>query len=174
MLLMALASFALVMVFPALVIFAAVRDATSFTIPNWISLAIVAAFLPAAALLHLPLLTVLGALGVGFAFLVAGMGMFALRWIGGGDAKLFAACGLWLGWPAAPAFLVWTAVAGGVLALALLSGRKWAGYYPGARPQWITRLVTPGGDIPYGLAIAAGALAAFPTSLLMHPPLQGL
>jgi len=158
-------------VFPALVIFAAVRDVTTFTIPNWISIAATAAFFPAALILHLPLLAILAAVGVGFGFLVAGMVMFALRWIGGGDAKLFAACGLWLGWPATAPFLVWTAVAGGVLALALLSGRKWSGYYRGVRPQWITRLVTPGGDIPYGVAIAAGALAAFPSSLLMHPPL---
>ena len=171
MFLMALASMLLVTIFPALVLFAAVRDATSFIIPNWISVAVVVAFFPAALVLHLPLLSVLEAVGVGVAFLVAGIVMFALRWIGGGDAKLLAACALWLGWPAAAAFLVWTAVAGGVLALALLSSRKWASYYPGVGPQWFARLMEPRGDIPYGLAIAAGALAAFPSSLLMHPPL---
>ena len=31
------------------------------------------------------------------ATLVAGMVMFALGWIGGGDAKLFAVSGLWIG-----------------------------------------------------------------------------
>ncbi len=166
---MALASLLLVTIFPALVLFAAVQDATTFIIPNWISLALVAAFFPAAATLHLPLLSVLGAVGVGVGFLVAGIVLFALRWIGGGDAKLFAACALWLGWPAAVAFLTWTALAGGVLALALLSGRRWASYYPGVGPSWFARLMAPKGDIPYGLAIAAGALAAFPSSLPMHP-----
>ena len=39
----------LVLVFPALVITAALRDVVSYTIPNWISLALIAAF-PVAAL----------------------------------------------------------------------------------------------------------------------------
>ena len=32
---------------------------------------------------------------------------------------------------------------------------------------WIGRLLTLGGDIPYGVAIAAGALLAWPYSTLM-------
>jgi prepilin peptidase CpaA len=34
-------------------------------------------------------------------------------------------------------------------------------------PAWLERLLAPEGDIPYGIAIAAGALAAFPQSGLM-------
>jgi prepilin peptidase CpaA len=38
---------------------------------------------------------------------------------------------------------------------------------PVRRPAWLDRLLAPAGDIPYGIAIAAGALAAFPHSGLM-------
>jgi prepilin peptidase CpaA len=156
---------ALAVLFPALVIAAALKDLTSYTIPNRISLALVAAFPVAALACGLPA----GALGVhaavGAAALVAGMAMFALGWIGGGDAKLFAAAALWLGWPAAATYAAWTGVAGGGLALALLALRS--GYlrpYVVTGPAWFSRLAEPGENVPYGVAIAAGALAAFPAS----------
>ena len=93
--------------------------------------------------------------------------MFALRWIGGGDAKVMAAAGLWLGVTGAPAFLVWTAIAGGAFACMLLLARFWGQVYVAGAPRWVGRLLEPRGDIPYGVAIAAGALAAFPESPLM-------
>ena len=77
----------LVLAFPALVIVAALRDCTSFTIPNWISLALLAVFLPAAMACGLPIQTIGLALLLGFCALLLGMGMFAAGWIGGGDAK---------------------------------------------------------------------------------------
>jgi prepilin peptidase CpaA len=155
------------LVFPALVILAAVKDATSYTIPNWISLALVAAF-PVAALAHGLSPQAMGVhAAVGAAALVGGMVMFALRWIGGGDAKLFAAAGLWLGWPAASGYVLMTCVAGGALALLLLGLRseRLRPLVP-AGPAWFVRLAEPGENVPYGVAIAVGALAAFPMSAL--------
>ena len=141
---------------------------TSFTIPNWISLAAAAMFVPAALFLGLPLSALGMCAMVGVAALIGGIGMFALGWIGGGDAKLFAACALWLGWPAVAPFLIWTALAGGGLAVMLLWSRRLAGPVIADGPAWVGRLMTPGEDVPYGLAIAAGALIAFPQSLMMH------
>ena len=101
--------------------------------------------------------------------LLAGMGMFAVGWIGGGDAKLFAAASLWLGWPSMPLFLLVTAMAGGGLAVLLLQVRSaWVRPYLVTGPTWLARLATPGGDVPYGVAIALGAMVAFPTSPLVH------
>ena len=77
--------------FPAALIVAALWDLTSFTIPNWISLALVAAFAPAAFAAHPPMGVLLGCLATGGGALLLGMVMFSLGWIGGGDAKLFAA-----------------------------------------------------------------------------------
>ena len=107
-----------------LAVVAALSDATSMTIPNWISAALVLVFLPAALLAHAPAGEIGWSLALGLGALVAGVGMFALRWIGGGDAKLFAAGALWLGPAGAAPFLLWTAVAGGVLALGLISARR--------------------------------------------------
>jgi prepilin peptidase CpaA len=156
-------------IFPALLVFAALRDAMSFTIPNWLCAAAALAFFPVALASGLPLGGWLFALGLFAAFLAAGMAMFALGWIGGGDAKLFAACGLWLGgtgavWP----FLAWTAVAGGGLALLLLFARRLAPGFGAGRAPWLARLLTEGENVPYGVAIAAGALMAFPESPLMQ------
>lgn len=159
---------ALVLVFPALVIVGALRDVVSYTIPNWVSLALVAAFPLAALALGLPLGVAGLHLGVGAAALVCGMILFALGWIGGGDAKLLAAAALWLGWPAAVTFLLVTGLAGGALALGLLTLRSaWLRPVVLLGPPWFNRLAEPGENVPYGLAIAVGALAAFPASPLM-------
>lgn len=153
-----------VAVFPLLVVTAALTDATSYTIPNRLSLMAAGAF-PLAALAAGLSLQALGvSLALGFVALLLGMGLFALRIVGGGDAKLMAACGLWLGWSGFTPFLVWTAVAGGVLAVTLLAGRKLHLYTPAATPAWLRRLLTPGENVPYGVAIAVGALVVFPAS----------
>jgi prepilin peptidase CpaA len=163
---LALAAF-LALSFPALVLTAAANDATSFTIPNWISLALVAIFPIAGLAAGVPLANLGLHAGIGAAALIAGMTMFALRWMGGGDAKLIAATTLWLGWPAALTFMLGAAIAGGALAvivIALRSAPMRAVVLSG--PRWMNRLTEPGEGIPYGVAIAAGALWAFPASPL--------
>jgi prepilin peptidase CpaA len=166
---MTLLQAALLSIFPALLIVAALTDATSFTIPNRISLIMAAAFFPAALALGLPISGVGLQLGMGVAALLAAMGMFAAGWIGGGDAKVFAAACLWLGWSALPAFLMVTAISGGVLAVTLLNVRaEWLQPYMSGAPGWLARLAKPGEAVPYGVAIAVGALAAFPQSALVH------
>ncbi|MEW5683525.1 MAG: prepilin peptidase [Pseudomonadota bacterium] len=155
----------LVLTFPALMVAGGLRDALSYTIPNWVSLALAAIFPLAALAVGLPLPAIGLHLGVGFAALVLGMIMFALRWIGGGDAKLFAAAALWMGWPAMLHFTLYAALAGGGLTLFLLSLRS-----PALRPMammgpgWMNRLAEPQGPVPYGVAIAIGAIAALSVS----------
>lgn len=159
--------FALLLVFPALVVVAGLKDATSYTIPNWISLALIAAFAPVALVSGASLATLGLCLAAGLAALVVGMGMFAAGWIGGGDAKLFAAVVLWLGWPAAGPFMLVTALAGGALTLGLLSLRSgWFEPVLAGSPPWVRKLGAKDGDIPYGVAIAVGALMAFPQGAL--------
>jgi prepilin peptidase CpaA len=160
---------ALLTVYPVLVIVAALSDVTSFTIPNRISVLLFVAFFPAAlALGRQPAELGLDVV-ICLAALVAGMGMFAAGWIGGGDAKLFAAASLWLGWNALPAFLLITAIVGGGFAVLLLNARSsLLRPYLSTGPGWLVRLTTPGAEVPYGVAIAVGALAAFPQSSLMH------
>ena len=159
----------LLLVFPVLVIVAALRDVTSFTIPNWISGLLILAFFPAALLVGIAPMAIGAHLLIGLGALAAGIGMFALRWIGGGDAKLFAAAALWLGPPAALSFVVMTGLAGGALALALISLRSpLLRPYVLSGPAWFGRLADPKEAVPYGVAIAAGALATFADSPLMQ------
>ena len=87
---------------------------------------------------------------------------------GGGDAKLFTACALWLGLPGLLPFLAFTGLTGGVLAAGLIAARNGIiGAYAASGPAWLGRLLTVDEDLPYGLAIAVGALAAFPSSALV-------
>ncbi|MDB5458697.1 MAG: pilus assembly protein CpaA [Caulobacteraceae bacterium] len=159
----------LVVAFPALAIAAALKDLTSYTIPNGISLALAGAFFALAAALGLPLSEVGGHVLVGAIALIGGMALFALGWIGGGDAKLTASCCLWLGWPATQGFLLDTVVVGGVFAVILLTLRA-----PLVRAHmpvaggWFGRLTAPGEPAPYGVAIAIGALLAFPAADLIR------
>lgn len=84
----------------------------------------------------------------------AGLGLFAARWLGGGDVKLLVAVSAWFtlgGW-ALTVFYI--GVAGALLAVAIILVRRGAG--DGARLP----MLKPGGPIPYGIAIAAGAILA--------------
>lgn len=165
----ALLQAALLFLCPALLVVAALKDLTSYTIPNWISLALIVGFFPAALALGMPWASLGLHVGIGVAALIAGMAMFALGWIGGGDAKVFAATALWLGWPASATFLLVTALAGGVLAVTLLAMRSiLLRRYVSAGPPWLSRLAEPGENVPYGLAICIGGLAAFPASSLVQ------
>lgn len=160
-----LAATALSLAFPALVLVAAARDATSFTIPNWISLALAVLFPAAAFAAGMPLPAIGLHVAIGAAALIAGMVMFALRWLGGGDAKLIAAAMLWLGWPALMTFLLAAALTGGALAVLLLTMRRSTlRVFVLRGPPWMVRLAEPGEGVPYGVAIAAGVLAALPAS----------
>ncbi len=159
---------ALLIVFPAVMIFAALTDATSFTIPNRLSVILLIAFVPTALALGRPAGEIGLDVAVGALALLAGMAMFAAGWIGGGDAKLFAVAGLWLGWPAITNFLMITALAGGGLAVILLNARSaYVRTHLAGAPVWLARLTTPGADVPYGVAIAVGALAAYPQTAMM-------
>ncbi|NQE64003.1 prepilin peptidase [Caulobacter sp. RHG1] len=157
----------LLLVFPVLAVIGGLKDLTSYTIPNWISLALIAAFFPAALISGAPLGEIGLCLAVGLGALVLGMGMFAAGWIGGGDGKLFAVCALWVGASGALPFLLYTCLAGGALTFAILFLRS--GFFTpivAGGPGWLRNLGKEGGDLPYGVAIAIGALAAFPEGAL--------
>lgn len=160
-------SLVLLGVMPVLVIIAGLHDLTTMKIPNWISGLLILAYFPTALALGLPLTEMATALGVGFAALLVGMGMFALRWVGGGDAKLMAAAALWFGLSGVAPFVLYTALIGGGFCLVLLAARARLQVLVANAPGWMARLMQPEGDIPYGVAIAMGALLAYPFSPLL-------
>lgn len=166
-------SFALLSIMPVLVIVAGLHDLITMKIPNWISGLLILAFFPAALALGVTWSVVGLSVGLAVAALFVGAGMFALRWLGGGDAKLLAAVMLWLGLPGALPFLLFTAMAGGGLCLVLILARAHLQLYTVAGPAWIGRLLEPKGDVPYGVAIAIGALLAYPAGPLVKAFIGG-
>ena len=155
-------SFAAVLVFPVLMAYSAASDLLTMTIPNRVSLALSAAFLVAAAATGLGFEATGLHLLVGAGTLTATFAMFAFGWIGGGDAKLAAAIALWLGPDLAMPFFVDAAILGGLLAGAFLGFRALPLPVFAAREDWVQRLHTQGGDLPYGIALAGGALMVYP------------
>jgi prepilin peptidase CpaA len=87
---------------------------------------------------------------------------FARGWIGGGDAKLAAATALWFGFGHLLDYLLYASIFGGVLTLALLQFRNLPLPAVLTRQAWIKRLHDRAGGVPYGIALAAAALAVYP------------
>ena len=158
---------------PALLILAAISDVLSYTIPNTLVLALLGLFAILVAAL-----AVTGFPGnwelIGFhllagaAALVVGMLLFALGWIGGGDAKLFAAAALWLGWNALFEYAILATLLGGALTLALLVLRRLPLPAFMFRLKWFARLSEPKEGIPYGVALSLAALVLLPETELFR------
>lgn len=144
-------------------IMAAIKDAAIMKIPNWISLLTAALFF-AMVPFAWDGFAVLGEhVLVGLTVFIAGFVMFALGWLGGGDAKLLAATSLWWTWSDVVLYIGYTGILGGVLALILLIGRKYAPVWL-STSSWGYGLFKEEKAMPYGLALAGGALLTLPQS----------
>lgn len=152
--------------FAGLLLYAAASDASRLIIPNWVSIAL-AAIYPVAALLNgAPAMGVGVHVLFGLAVLAIGFFLFAANVIGGGDAKLLAAVAVWTGSEAFLVFIVWTVVAGGVMALALLAARQVL--RAETSPPLVAHLLKKQNGIPYGIAIMIGGLIAAPAIPYLH------
>lgn len=107
-------------------------------------------------------------------FLIAlaiGMGLFALRWIGGGDAKLYAACALWFDLGNAVILFFLVSLAGILLLAVMLLGRRMrkktgAENKDNPQPPKVRAI-----KLPYGVAIASGTIVTMILATV-NPPLQ--
>jgi prepilin peptidase CpaA len=150
--------------FPVAMAFAAANDLFTMKIPNRVSLALIAGFVVVALFARMPLETFGINVAIGLAVLATTFVLFSLNLLGGGDAKLIAAGSLWIGANQLIDYLACVALFGGLLSLAILAYRRWVPAEALALAGWAQRLHTPRGPIPYGIAIAAGGLAVFPTT----------
>jgi prepilin peptidase CpaA len=154
-------------IFPLLMIIAGAGDALSLRIPNKLTLTIFAAFFPLAWATGMPLavfgmhvLTAAILLAVGFLLFSAGL-------FGGGDAKLMAAAGLWFGSSQALPFLIFTVMAGGALALCVALWSVISMSWNVHEVSWAKKISSLKPNVPYGYALAIGAILAFPESWWM-------
>jgi prepilin peptidase CpaA len=152
------------LLFPAMMAFAASTDLLTMKISNRIPLVLTGGFCALAVLDGMPIAAVGNHLAAGSAVLVVCFVFFSRGWIGGGDAKLAAATALWLGWAQLYQYLLYASLLGGALTLLLLEFRK--GLFPAklANQTWLARLHEPNGDVPYGAALAAAALLVYPST----------
>lgn len=149
-------------VFSAAMIFAAVRDLTTMTIPNWLTLPLALAFFVCAPLIGMPLVEIGRHASVGLALLLVGMGLFGMGWIGGGDAKFVAAAAVWVGWSDALSYLLLATMLGGALTMLILFFRTLPLPPFLFRQEWLARLHDRKEGVPYGIALAVAGLVIFP------------
>ena len=150
------------LLFPALMAFAAASDLFTMTISNRVSLALAAGFLALALLSGMGLYDILSHVGAGVAILAVAFACFAMGWVGGGDAKVAAAAALWFGFGHLLNYLLYASLFGGALTLLLLQFRQWPLPYPFAGQAWLLKLHAKDSGIPYGIALAIGALMIYP------------
>lgn len=151
-----------ILLFPALMAFAAASDLFTMTIPNRVSLALAVSFLVLAVASGMGVYEIMMHIGAGAAVLVIGFGCFAMGWIGGGDAKVAAAAALWFGFGHLMNYLLYASLFGGALTLLLLQFRQWPLPVSFAGQPWLARLHAKETGIPYGIALAIGALMIYP------------
>ncbi|TCT07228.1 prepilin peptidase CpaA [Tepidamorphus gemmatus] len=163
----------LFLVFPAAMVLAACLDAFTMTIPNRLTIAFALLFAPAAAFAGLPLADIGLHLAAGAAMLAVAFGLFAMGWIGGGDAKFFAATALWLGWGGLLAYALYFSLIGGALTLAILAARAVPLPALLGRAQWLLRLHDARSGIPYGIALAVAGLIIYPATPWMQALVAG-
>jgi prepilin peptidase CpaA len=158
-----------VILFPLGMVYAGLMDLVTLKIRNALVLALGAGWLVLAPLAGFPLQDLGWSVGVAsFVFAVTFV-LFALGWIGGGDAKLAAVSALWFSPEQALLYFTYASLLGGMLTLGILQLR--AAMLPASlyRIPWIAQLQAPKAGVPYGAAMAPAALIVFPdTSWIAH------
>ena len=156
------------LLFPALMAFAASSDLLTMTISNKVSLALAAGFLVLAPAEGMGMGEIGMHAAAGFAALAVAFCLFACGWIGGGDAKLAAATALWLGFDQLLPYLLVASIIGGALTVLIVQFRLLPLPSLLQGSAWAERLHRKDAGVPYGIALAAAALVVYPDTVWMH------
>jgi len=151
-------------VFAFTMVYAALTDLTSRKIRNGLVLVFLLAYAVLAPLVGFGLYEIMWSAVAALSVLIVTFGLFALGLIGGGDAKLASVTALWFGVDHTPSYLMWTALLGGVFALAILLFRKLPLTARLREKGWIAQLHSKNVPMPYGVAMAGAALLVFPST----------
>lgn len=165
---------AIFVIFPLCMAMAAFSDMLTMTIPNRLSVVLIASFVAIAPLAGLGVQDILLHLGAGAIVFAFCFTLFALNIMGGGDAKILTASAIWFGLShALIEYIAYVSVLGGLLSIFILMIR--ANY----NVILASRIPVPGTmlhakKVPYGIAIGAAALLAYPSSPLVQSVMNGL
>lgn len=159
--------FLILTIFPGAMALAAATDLFTMTVPNRLALALTLGFFLVAPLAGLGLSDIGLHTAMALALLCVTFVLFSFGWIGGGDAKLFAATCLWLGPETIFAYSVYAALLGGALTLLLLFLRGLPLPAPLTSQSWLVRLHSANEGVPYAIALAAAGLLVYPSTPFM-------
>ncbi len=151
-------------VFPLMVVMAGISDFFTLKIPNWLNAVIAVSVIPFVLFSDMPMELFAWHIIAGLVAFVAGFVLFAANLIGGGDAKMLAACAVWVGWDALIPFAVITVFAGGALVVAMKVWVFFADRKDNKGMDWAQGLLSKKPQLPYGIAIASGGVMVFPAT----------
>lgn len=158
---------AILVIFPLCMAMAACSDLLTMTIPNRLSVILIASFLLIAPFAGLSLQDTLMHLAGGGIVFAACFALFAFGIMGGGDAKVLAASALWFGFDQSLlVYVIYVSVFGGLLSMAIISMRLQHNLiiaYGIPMPHTLMHKK----KVPYGIAIGAAAFFAYPSSPLV-------
>ncbi|AMS44402.1 prepilin peptidase [Aminobacter sp. NyZ550] len=154
-------------VFPFCMVFSAVSDTLSMTIANRVPLLLLGVFLVVAPLTGMAWADIGLHLAAGALLLTVTFALFAFGGMGGGDAKLIAATGVWmgLGMPLME-YLLTSTILGGVLTLSILAFRSSLLSRVVSQNMFLKNFSEDAGGVPYGIALGLGGLVTYPASPL--------
>jgi prepilin peptidase CpaA len=159
---------AVLVIFPLCMAMAATSDLMTMTIPNRLSILLIAAFVLIAPLAGFSVTQIGLHLGAGALVFAVCFLLFALRIMGGGDAKILTASAVWFGFnQSLVEYLVYVSVFGGLLSLIVILMRANTNLIL-AYGIRIPETMMHAKKVPYGIAIGCAAFAAFPSSPLFQ------
>jgi prepilin peptidase CpaA len=159
---------AILVIFPLCMAMAACSDLITMTIPNRVSVVLLVAFVAIAPFAGLTLSQIGLHLAAGAIVFGVCFALFAFNIMGGGDAKILTASAVWFGLSQSlVAYLSYISVFGGMLSILVLLIRAKHDLIVVSRiPMPATMLDAK--KVPYGVAIGAAGLLAFPSSPLIE------
>jgi len=154
--------YAVFAVFPVAMAYAAASDLLTMTISNKLTLGLVVCFVVLAPFTGMNWQVFAMHWLAAVAVLAIAFFCFAMGWVGGGDAKLAAVIALWVGLSGTVEFALLASLFGGALTVLLMAFRRTVVPVFIIRQPWVQRLHDSGSGVPYGIALAAAALATYP------------
>jgi prepilin peptidase CpaA len=159
----------ILVVFPFCMVFAALSDMVSMTIANRVSLLLIGCFAVVAPFAGMDWTTIGMHVVAACLVLAVTFSLFAFGAMGGGDAKLMTATALWIGYSTELVqYLVYGAVVGGLLTLALVIYRNSPLAVYTGQNVLLRHFADGKAGIPYGVALGIAGLLVYPSTPLMQ------
>lgn len=151
----------ILVIFAALLIFAAIQDVREYRIPNEVIIALIAIY-PVFYLTSSAEISLLWSVSISAVFFLIGLGLFSAGLMGGGDVKLIAVTGLWVGADMLIPFLFVMSMVGAAMSVFMLLLPLRLSVASLCMQMGLNGMQEKilADQVPYGVAIAAGGVFA--------------